>query len=204
MRKVRTNYDSLTQAELNNFIHIMVQALTGNMNFPNLPKPLNIISGKLSDWHKELALSQSGNKEATIRANEIQTELLKMVKLNGNYINDTANGDFGMLESSGYWLTKERAYNPRPMIKIVQDGHSGAGNVVIKAFPHAAAYLVEFCTDSITPPGNDAPWKRLKLSTKRTLPFEGLEPGRLYWARFTYVTVEGEAPYSQPVSFRVI
>lgn len=204
MRKVRTNYDSLTQAEFNNFINIMVQTLTGNMNFPNLPKSLIIISGKQSDWHKEMSLSKSGNMEATIRANEIQTELLQMVKLNGNYINNTANGNVAMLESSGYQLVKVRVYKPKPMLRIVQYGHSGAGNVIIKAFPHAAAYLVEFCTDSIQPPGDDAAWKRLKLSTKRTLPFSELEPGRLYWARFTYVTVDGEVPYSQPISFRVI
>jgi hypothetical protein len=204
MRKVRTNYDSLTQAELNDFLNYIRNCLTGNANFPNLPNSLLTIANKQKDWQLEMSLSKQGSMESTAMANVFQTELLHLVKINGNYINNTANGNVGMLESSGYQLVKEKVYKPKPMLRIVQFNHSGAGNVVIKAFPNAAAYLVEFCTDSIQPPGDDAAWKRLKLSTKRTLPFSGLEPGRLYWARFTYVTIKGEVPYSQPVSFRVI
>jgi hypothetical protein len=204
MRRVKTNYASLSQADLNDFLTYILQCLTGNTNFPNLPKSLITIADKRTNWQKEMSFSRQGKMESTIAAKEIQTELLQMVKVNGNYINNTANGDKGMLESSGYQLVKEKVYRPKPMLRIVQYGHSGEGNVVIKAFPCAAAYLVEFCTDSIQPPGDDAAWKRLNLSTKRTLPFSGLEPGRLYWARFTYVTIDGEAPYSQPVSFRVM
>jgi hypothetical protein len=203
MRRVRTNYDSLTQAEFNKFIHLMLEALTGNLNFPNLPKSLIIISGKQADWLKELALSQSGFMEATIRANEIQTELLNMVRVNGNYINNTAEGDVTKLETSGYWLTKERVYKNKPIIKVVQGEHSGSGKVVIHAYPGAIAYLVEFATDSLLPPEDDAVWKRLKLSAKCTLPFSGLEPLKLYWVRFCYLTRKGEADYCQPVSFSV-
>lgn len=204
MRKVRTNYDSLTQAELNDFLTYIGNCLTGNANFPNLPNSLLTIANKQKDWQQQMSLSKQGSMIATVMANEIQTELLLLVKVNGNYINDTANGDAGMLETSGYQLAREKVYKPKPMLRIKQSGHSGCGNVVIKAFPHAAAYLVELCTDSEQTPGDDANWKRLKLSTKRTLPFTGLEPGRLYWARFTYVTNKFEASYSQPVSFRVM
>jgi hypothetical protein len=203
MRKVRTNYDSLTQAEFDEFITLMMLSLTGNTNFPNLPKSLITMAAKQADWQKELSRSKQGYYESTTRAKNMHTELLQLVKVNGDYINNTALDNVPMLESSGYTLAKERIYRKKPIIKVVQGDHSGSGKVVIHAFPGAITYLVEFATDSSLPSGDDAVWKRLKLSTKCTLPFSGLEPLKLYWVRFCYLTRKGEADYSQPISFSV-
>jgi hypothetical protein len=204
MRRVKTNYASLTQAELGLFLTEMLLSMTGNGNFPNPTIPLNVIEDKQTDWTKALNHSKLGDHGSTTLANEIQEELVRMVKTNGDYINNTADGDVAMLESSGYTLAKERIKKNKSMIRIVQGDHSGAGNVVIKAFPGAAAYLVEIAPDSVPEPDNDSVWKRLPLCVRCTLPFSDLEPGRLYWVRFCYVTKKGEVPYCQPVSFRVL
>ncbi len=204
MRRVRTNYASLTQAELGLFLAEMLLSMTGNGNFPNPTIPLNVIEDKLTEWKKALNNSRQGDQGSTVQANEIQEELVRMVRTNGDYINNTANGDVAKLESSGYTLAKERVYKNKSVIRIVQGEHSGAGNVVIKAFPGAAAYLVEIVSDSVPEPDNDSVWKRLPMSVRCKLPFSDLEPGCLYWVRFCYVTKNGEVPYSQPVSFRVL
>jgi len=61
-----------------------------------------------------------------------------------------------MLESSGYTLAKDPERKPKADIKIVQGEYSGAGNVVIHAFPNAICYLVDFCADPLPALGNSS------------------------------------------------
>jgi hypothetical protein len=204
MRKVKTNYDDLIQAEFDEFLTYSTGCLTSNANFPALPEALADITTMQKDWQKQIGLSKEGDHKATQKALDLKNELASKIKKNGNYINDTADGDLAMLESSGYTLAKVPERKPKANIAIVQGEYSGAGNVVIVAYPGALTYLVKFCADPLPAPGNNSAWWRLKMSSKCTLPFSGLEPGKLYWMKFCYVTIEGEAEYSQPKSFRVV
>jgi hypothetical protein len=204
MRKVKTYYKSLTQAEFEKLLTQMLLSLTNNANFPSLPIALSVISGKQTEWQIELNHSKQGNHESTSRASDLHNELIGLVKINGDYINNTARGNVSMLQSSGYTMAKERVYKKKPMIRIIQGEISGSGKIVIKSMPGAAAYLVDIVPDPMPKNPDDAAWKRLKLSTQCTIPFTGFEPLRKYWARFCYVTGKGEAPYSKPIWFSVI
>lgn len=204
MKKVRTNYEDYSQADLEDFIGHTTICLTGNANFPTLPKPLADITTKFGEWKDELSKSKLGSHEATTKAQTFQSELVRMLKINGDYINNTAAGNLAMLETCGYVMAKDPVYQPKPNVKIVQGQQSGSGTVVIEAIPDAVVYLVEICGDPLPAVGNTSVWIRLKLSTKATLPFSGLEPRKLYWVRFCYVTIEDESPYCQPVSFSIV
>ena len=204
MRKVKINYDRLTQSDFNDFLTYTTGRLTGNANFPNPPEDLADITTLQGNWQQALGKSRQGDRQATQDAAGMQKQLLLKVKRNGNYINDTANGDVAKLDSSGYTLTKVPEYQPKPDIRVVQGEHSGSGMVVIEAFPDAICYLVDLCPDPLPAPDNNTVWSRLKLSSKCSLPFSGLIPGKLYWMRFCYLTIEGEADYNQPKSFMVV
>jgi hypothetical protein len=204
MRKIKTYYGHLSQNDFDGFLTYSTGCLTSNANFPALPAALADITTMQKDWLKQLGLSKQGDHQATQKALELKNELASKVKKNGNYINNTADGDLAKLESSGYTLAKEPERKPKADIKIVQSGTSGAGNVVIHAYPDAICYLVDFCADPQPASGNNSVWWRLKLSSKSTLPFSGLEPRKLYWMKFTYLTINGEADYSQPKSFSVL
>ena len=203
MRKVITNYEKLSQADFDEFLNFMIPCMTGNANFPTPPVDLTTITTKQTDWKKELNKSKAGSHEATAKANDIKDELIRDVKENGDYVNNTAKGDVPKLESSGYTLAKEPVYQPKPDVKIVQGEHTGSGTVVIEAIPEAVTYLVEIAPDPIPAPDNQSKWVRQKMSTRSSIPFSGLEPGKLYWVKYCYLTVEGESDYSQPKSFRV-
>jgi hypothetical protein len=204
MRKVNVYYGDLSQGDFDKFLDLILEKLKNNTNFPALPVALDEISLAKTNWIKELAKSQSGDHVATENARLIHDDLVNKVRRNGNYINDTAQGDVTKLETSGYTLAKEPEFQPKPDIKIVQDKTSGAGNVVIEAHFDAICYFVEFCVDPVPAPGNNSVWWRLKLSSKSTLPFSGLDPSKLYYMRYCYLTSEGESETSQPKSFRVI
>jgi hypothetical protein len=203
MKKVKVYYGDLSQADFEKFLSHMILCMTGNANFPTPTVPIADIISLKADWIKQLSLSQQGNHEATTNANNLHGDLAGKVRKNGNYINDTAEGDVAKLESSGYTLVKESVYQPKADVKVVQGENSGSGNVVIEAIPDAICYLVEFAGDPCPPP-DSREWNRLKMSSKATVPFSGLEPRRLYWLRFCYLTIESEKPYCQPKSFSVL
>jgi hypothetical protein len=203
MKKVKIYYGNLSQADFDEFLTNMLLSLTGNANFPDLPEALNDIGTKQTDWQKELNNSKDGDHQATKKAKLIQNELASKVRKNGNYINNEADGDDVKLLSSGYWLIKEPVYQNKPDVKVVQGENSGTGNVVIEAIPGAICYLVEFASDPCPLPDSKE-WNRLKMSSKSTVPFSGLEPRKLYWLRFCYLTVEKESDYNQPISFSVV
>jgi hypothetical protein len=204
MRKVNIYYGHLSQGDFDKFLGIILEKLKDNDNFPALPVALDDISLAKSNWLKELAKSQSGDHVATENARIIHDDLVNKVRRDGNYINDTAQGDVTKLETSGYTLAKEAEYEAKPDIDIVQDKISGAGNIVIEPHLNTICYLVEICADPLPAQGNTSVWGRLPLSSRSTIPFSGLDPRKLYWVRYCYLTNEGEAPYSQPKSFSVL
>lgn len=204
MRKVRISYKNLTQSEFYDFLTYVISCLTDNAFFPALPEALDEIAEKQTDWMKELDKSRQGDRLATQNAKALREELASKIKKNGNYINDTANGNVGMLDSSGYTLTKVPEYQPKKDIKVVQGEASGTGFIVIEAFPNAICYLAEICADPKPEPGNNSVWSRLKMSSKCTIPLTGLEPRKLYWVRFCYLTIDGEADYCEPRSFSLL
>ncbi len=203
MKKVKIYYGQLTQADFDEFLTNMLLSLTGNANFPDLPESLVDIGNKQTEWQKELNKSKNGDHQATKNAALMGNELISKVRRNGNYINNEAGGDEAKLLSSGYWMVKDRVINPRPDIKVVQGKNSGSGKVVIEAIPGAICYLVEMAPDPCPQPDSKE-WNRLKMSSKAKVPFSGLEPRRLYWVRFCYLTASGEADYCQPISFSVV
>jgi len=88
MKKVVTNYEKLSQADLEDLIGHTTTCLTGNANFPTLPKPLADITSKLGEWKEEMSKSKLGSHEATTKAQTFQSELVRMLKINGDYINN--------------------------------------------------------------------------------------------------------------------
>jgi hypothetical protein len=203
MKKVRTNYEDLRQNDFDEFLTNMILSLTGNAYFPALPESLVDIGNKQSDWQKELKKSKDGDHQATKKAQLIQNELCGKVRKNGNYINNEAAGDEVKLLSSGYWMAKDPVYQNRPDVKVVQGENSGTCTVVIEAIPGAICYLIDTAADPCPSP-DSKDWDRQKMSSKCTIPLTDLTPRKLYWLRFCYLTVEGEADYSQPMLFSVL
>ncbi|MEI6854267.1 MAG: hypothetical protein WCL06_15575 [Bacteroidota bacterium] len=205
IRKVRTNYEELTQAELEEFLVEMILSMTGNASFPTPTVPIADIVLQKKDWNEKLNLSKKGNHAATSEANILQAKICRSIKVDGDYVNNTANGNVSMLESSGYWMVKLPVYQPKPDIKAVQGTQLGSVTIVIEAIPDAVTYLVEIAADPLPEPGNTSLWAMHKMSTKSKIPFSGLEARKLYWMRFCYLTaVDGESPCSQPVSFSLV
>ena len=202
IRKVKTNYSDLTQGEFEKKTDLINTGMTNNSNFPTPPNALTDIMTKKEDWKKELNKSQLGDHAATANAKVIQNELIVLIKENGDYVNNTAKGNVGMLETSGYTLIKERVYGPKPDVEFKQGQVYGECIVVIEAIPEAITYLCEIAPDPCPSP-DSKDWDRQKMSSKATIVIKGLEPRKLYWFRFCYLTVEGEMSYCEPVSFSI-
>ena len=202
IRKVKTNYSDLSQPEFNDLLTDIIAKMTGNTNFPTPTVPITEIVSGQTDWNKERSKSKSGDHEATTKANTLHDDLVRKIKIDGDYINNTANGDVAKMETTGYILTKEHVYGPKPDVEFLQGKIDGECIVVIEAIPSAITYLCEIAADPC--PAPDSPeWKRQKMSSKATITINNLAPRKLYWFRFCYLTVDGESSYSAPVSFSI-
>ena len=74
MRKVRINYNGLTQSDFNDFLTYSTGRLTGNASFPNPPEDLVDITSMQTDWQQELGKSRQGDHQATQDAGEMQPD----------------------------------------------------------------------------------------------------------------------------------
>jgi len=203
MRKVITNYDNLPQPEWVEFLVFMIACLTGNLIFPDLPFTVLQLAAKKTAYDAKLVLSKQGNHVATQEAEDIRVETSTMVKKNGNYINDTANGDVAKLESSGYKLAKDH-HIPVPHGYSFSNGDTrDSAKIVVPVIKDAVTYLGFVCEDPLAENIEESDWVRLRMSTSTTMVATGLKVRVLYHFRYCASTVDGETILTEPVTFSI-
>ena len=203
MRRANYNYVNLTQAEYIAIVSLICFCCASNPNFPDLPVAVADILAKLAAYEKALDKGKMGDSVQVATAKALRKDLDVMLRKNGIYINDVANGDLIILESCGYQLSKESSRNKKDAIKITQSSQSGTGKVVIRAVEGAVTYLAETCPDPIPVPDNPAAWTRHPMCTRSYFWISGLTPLKKYWIRFYVATVDGESDASIPFAFSV-
>jgi hypothetical protein len=204
MRKVKTNYDHLPQAEFDEKVGYIIFMCNNNPYFTNLPFPVADMIIKRTDWQGKLNKSKAGDHVATEEARTTQVELSAEIKKNGNYINDVANGDVAKLESSGYDLVKERVMGPVDEVRVIQGDQSGSGKVIIEAVEGAKGYLIFHRADPGTEAFDEKKCTRLPMTTKHYQNISGVVSGQQWGIYYCTVSTEGESVVKGPFLFKLI
>ena len=203
MRIVINNYDHLPQADWVEFLVFIIACGTGNLNFPDFPFTMVELGAKKTAYDAKLVLSKQGNHVATQQALDIRVETSTMVKANGKYINETAQGNVAKLESSGYKLAKEYHSPGHHGYDFSTGDTRDSAKIVVPVIEGAVTYLGYVCEDPLADDIEKSAWVRLKMSTSTTLRATGLKVRTLYHFRYCASTVDGETLYTDPVTFSI-
>jgi len=184
MRKQKAviDYTQFRENDLPEIAQLIVDKLTANPHFPSPEPTLAVVQGSITDYSTALIKSKDGTKQDT--ADKIAKRKILEGHLSqlADYVNDTAQGDLVMLESSGCPLTKP--YEPVGILpppesfEVSETGNPGEVYIKISTVKKASGYLVlyyfEEDFDTIPP---DSKWHRRNLS-KATGIIKGLPSGK--------------------------
>ena len=139
-------------------------------------------------------------------ARQILTDLLKRL---APYLELIAQGDTGMLATTGYGLRHDTVRNsgnsplPAPAdFRVAHGAKSGTLNVHVARLPGAGSYEVHTAQGD---PALESSWQHAVSSVTAThILIEGLIPGQNYWLRVRGISSYGGGVWTDPVSIIVV
>ena len=150
--------------------------------------------------------AENGDKQKMIARDALRENITADLKKLARYIELEADGDEGILESSGYELTKERtalgnAPLPAPQDLRLKKGElPGALIARCKSVKGAASYEAYICTGDT---GVEANWHyAVTTSGCLRILLENLTPGTLYHIRVRAINRNGPGSWSDSASLR--
>ena len=144
----------------------VITGMTGNKNYPNPPVDLADVQAALTAFTAALAAQPSGGVHATANKNKKRHALVGLLRKLASYVQGNCNDDLATLLSSGFQaVSTARAQSPlpKPVIPVVDNGHSGQLRVDVKKVVNARTYDLEKAT--IGPDGVRGPWQAGGLFT---------------------------------------
>ena len=139
-------------------------------------------------------------------ARQTLTDLLKRL---APYLELIAQGDTGMLATTGYGLRQNAVHNtgnnPLPAsadFRVAHGAKSGTLNVQVARLPGAGSYEVHTAQGD---PAVERSWQHAVSSvTASHISVEGLTPAQSYWLRVRGINSYGGGVWTDPVSVIVV
>lgn len=188
-----------TDASIVPFVEFILVSLTGNAFFPSPFPVLETVQDVLTDYKAALIEAGSRDRNKIAVKNQLRAQLNDLVKQLGYYVNNIANGDYTMIVSSGFPVSKQ----PEPRVVAVPDAPvimpgKNPGTLVskVKACSGATGY-VHYLTQA--PLTENSEW--LTSATTRTVfEFTNLQPGTQYIAKVAAIGSNNQVVFSITVS----
>jgi hypothetical protein len=122
---------------------------TNNTNFPNMPVSAADLKTNVDSLSALIAEAADGSRKVIAQRNKQREVVIKMLRLDGRYVEVTSNGDMAIFMSSGFTPASNTKASPQPLpapvIKKVAHGpNTGQLTVQIKALPKATSYDVRY------------------------------------------------------------
>jgi hypothetical protein len=161
----------------------VITGLTGNANFTNLPVDLAVLKAALDHYTALCALALDGSKKAKTERNKQQADIIKMLKLLGQYVESTCKDDPAAATSSGFVLKSNTRTSPAPLaqpaIAKIEQGMTGQFSVSVTPIPNKTLFEMRY--GAAVPGGMPANWTYLTFSSTRPPQLiTGLTPGTVY------------------------
>lgn len=182
----------------------MVQALTGNANFPSpygssFPTLAEFTTAQ-SEYATAVGLAADRDKSKVADRNAKREVLADIVRRLAPYLESVAAGDVAKLESTGYDLTKATHDAPIEIpdaptdLKLKQGQLSGSVSVTAKPPKGAGSFEIQVCVGDPNVPAN---WRTATLSRNcRNVAVAGLQRGVDHFFRIRAIGSKGPGPWS--------
>jgi len=182
--KAALNFGSALPEQLLTQGQTILQGLTGNVNFTNLPVDLNALKAALDAYSVSIGEARDGGKKAITLRNRLGEDLIRMLRALANHVELNCRDDMNIFLSSGF-RPRSSTRTPaqpldQPAVVYVDQGNTGQLLVSIKAVRKAKTYELRYgpVGDGGATP---ASWSmQMVPSTRTAAPIIGLTPGVTY------------------------
>ena len=199
MPRLKTGFDSMSDAAFEiKASHIDV-SMDGNENFPTPTPQLPVVKGALLAYHEARIAAKDKSKNAIAAKKEARNILTALLIQLANYAMTTANGDRKKLISSGFDLAKKGETSPivKPAsISVTEGDNEGELIVKVPRAKGASGYVTLYTPDPITP---DSVWQQFVSSTSKNK-IQNLVSTTRYWCKIGVVGPHGQLVFSDVIA----
>ena len=183
MRKIKviTDVTDLKDAELDVESSNAVKGLKGNTKFTFTGTTFTDFETDTKGYHDSLAALATGGKIAVTAKNEARVKLEKSFSAVAVIVNQQAEGDLAILQTTGMELSKQPSHQqqPLPVNFRVENGTNGDINVAVDKSAVTDYGTVFAYTPVANAPANINNWT-LKFVNKHNAVIKGLPAGVAY------------------------
>jgi len=204
MSKVRLSLGDLTIPEKIAKAQQIVNALTGNANFPSPTPALANITSAANELKSAaddvLAIRQLG-KEKTAIQNQKEDVLDQLLAQEGSYVAAIAGNDEQLILSAGFDVRASTAAPTEPpaqpqSLAASEGSHDAEIDLTWQPVVGAKSYVVEQSGDPVAP----NTWAHAGVSTRAGYTAKNLSSGTRYWFRAAAVNAAGQSGWSDPAT----
>jgi hypothetical protein len=184
MIKAVLNFSKKLPEQLLAHGYAILKAMTGNVNFPNVPIDLNVLKTTLDAYSASIGDAKDGSKKAKTLRDRLGEEIVWMLRAVALYVELNCKNDMNTFLTSGF-QARSNAPAPaqplaQPTITGVDQGVSGEFRVSAKSVRGAKNY--ELRSGQVGPGGaTPATWSSVTVPNAKTVAvINGLTPGVTY------------------------
>lgn len=201
MSLIKLGLDGMSVPDKIQFGRQIVQAMTGNPNFPTPTPALPAVTGgsdALETAYNDAQIARSVAKSKTSIQDDQASSLDWIITQLANYVEGASDGDKAKIESAGFKIRNPPVpigELPAPVdLQVTPSEFSGSADVKWKSVYGAKSYIVERAMDNV-----DLDWKMIGTSTKKETSLNSMMSGKKYWFRVSAVGAAGQSAWSDPV-----
>jgi hypothetical protein len=196
--RVSLSFIKLVDGDLPPFGTGVIDHLTDNPNFPDLPVSLPVLTAANANFGSKLAAMTDGTRKDTVAKNNARRTLENMLRQEAAYVQSVASENLGMLLSSGFEAisnNRARIELQKPVINRVENPASAQLALRLKPVPTARAYEVRLSYAG-------GAWQNGGVFTQaRKIVLTDLTPGTTYTVQARAIGGStGASDWSDPVS----
>lgn len=190
----------------------IILSLTGNVHYPEpwiaQAPTLAQLNAAFSAYQNSYHASLSRDVHKIAQRKIDRQALIDLLKQLAPYLEMTAQGDAGILATTGYDLHKDIVRGgstllPAPSdFRVTHGLKSGTLNIHVARLPGAGGYEIQTALGDQSIEDN---WQHaLSTVTCRNIQLEGLKPAQAYWVRLRGINSFGAGVWTEPVSMIVV
>jgi len=184
------------------FGRFVISKMKAKKLFADPDVPYEEVESTVDKLEEYYLSSRDGSHTQIALMHQMKEEYDNIFRKLGKYVERKADGDTGIILSSGFNLVKQ----PKPRVKIelrVERGDiSGTVKLRRAAVDKATAYIWQYFTGSEAPAEMD--WIFGGCSAQTTFEISGLTPQTKVWFRVAAVTREGMQTFTDPIMMVVL
>lgn len=193
-----------TDSQLIIRVHGIIQALTGNADYPNPLPPLSLVSDAQHAFEAACSNAALGGMLLTAIKNAKRGELVSLIRQLASYVTVACHGDLPTLLGSGFSIHKPTRDKigrlPTPQMPLLRHG-AQTGEIKAKTRSIRGVFIYNW---QITQAGAPEQVLQTLQTTGATATFTKLTPGQVYHIRGNAVGAAGATDWSGPASLMAL